>query len=266
MIREPNGATLRPDAYQVVSQRPRKSKYVEFISKDVDKYIMRRAEEATFRKEKEDLPIVEATSDVYDVRFTGKDRTALDKWLLLEVGPFPDVYKNLAVEHINKGDPKSGLVVADTMRETFGTSWAFPHAFVSWVMKNHFGKNELEDREVEAGHCAMMCFTSGYPLWTLEDSSNTLFDLLCDAKMPKLGSVDMLRVFYLKRSTDDQRAAVRTGNISLGCAALAKGQALMDAVCCGHASYNEIRGELALLYDEVPGCEALVDMINYFKK
>ncbi|CAE8652630.1 unnamed protein product, partial [Polarella glacialis] len=84
MIREPNGATLRPDAYQVVSQRPRKSKYVEFISKDVDKYIMRRAEEATFRKEKEDLPIVEATSDVYDVRFTGKDRTALDKWLLLE--------------------------------------------------------------------------------------------------------------------------------------------------------------------------------------
>ncbi|CAE8641044.1 unnamed protein product, partial [Polarella glacialis] len=168
MIREPNGATLRPDAYQVVSQRPRKSKYVEFISKDVDKYIMRRAEEATFRKEKEDLPIVEATSDVYDVRFTGKDRTALDKWLLLEVGPFPDVYKNLAVEHINKGDPKSGLVVADTMRETFGTSWAFPHAFVSWVMKNHFGKNELEDREVEAGHCAMMCFTSGYPLWTLE--------------------------------------------------------------------------------------------------
>jgi len=49
--------------------------------------------------------------------------------------------------------------------------------------------------------------------------------------MPKLGSVDDLRVFYLRRATDDQRAAVRTGSLSLGCATLAKAQALMDAVC-----------------------------------
>ena len=43
----------------------------------------------------------------YEVRFKGQDRTALDKWLLLEasdgysffisqVGAFPDVYENLA--------------------------------------------------------------------------------------------------------------------------------------------------------------------------
>ncbi|CAJ1440166.1 unnamed protein product, partial [Effrenium voratum] len=114
-------------------------------------YIVKEAEEATFRREKQDVPIIEATKDVYDVRFEGNDRTALDKWLLLEVGGFPDVYKNLAMDHINSGDAMTGLVIADTMRETFGFTWAFPHAYVSTLLNTYFnGKKEMEDRQIEA--------------------------------------------------------------------------------------------------------------------
>jgi len=265
LIREPNGAPLLPEQYMVVVQRPRKSWIVTLVAMDVDKYIMKRAEEANFRKTVQDMEVVEATKDVYDVRFKGSDRTALDKWLLLEVGAFPDVYKNLAIEKIQGEDAKSGLVIADTMRDTFGKSWGFPHAFCCRVLRDHFdGKGDLESREIEADHCAMRCFTTGYPVWTLEDDGDSLEALLLEAKMPKLGDISSLRVFYLKRATDDQRAAVRTGSISMGCATLAKGQALMDAVCCGHKSFNSIRQELAEMYDEVPGCEPLVDMINYF--
>jgi len=266
LIRQPNGSSLMPDLYMVVTQRPWTSKTVSLLAVDMDKYIMKRAEEAHFFKAKKDLEVIEATKDVYAVRFGGGDRTALDKWLLLEVGAFPDVYKHLALEHLEGADPKTGLVIADTMRESFGNSWGFPHEFVCHVLREHFsGKGAVEDREMEADHSAMRCFTSGYPLWTLEAEGASLQDLLMEAKMPKLGDMSSLRVFYLKRATDDQRAAVRTGSISLGCAAMAKGQALMDAVCCGHKSFAGIREELRNLYDEVPGCEPLVNMIDHFQ-
>jgi len=267
LVRKPAGAALRPDEYLVVSQRPRQSRNIILIAMNIDNYIAKRAEEANFRKGFQDLPVIEATKDVYDVRFGGGDRTALDKWLLLEVGAFPSVYKNLAVEQLDGPDKMSGLVIAETMRDTFGTSWGFPHAFLCRTLRDHFnGKGFFEKRELEADHCAQRCFTTGYPLWTLEDDGDTLESLLLEAKMPKLGDMDSLRVFFLKRSTDDQRVALRTKQISLGCIAMAKSQALMDAVCCGHKSYNGIRQEVRDLYDEVPGREGLVDMIDYFKQ
>merc|ERR1712113_109604 len=243
------------------------------LAPDMSKHIAKRAEEAHFFQDKKDVPVIEATKDAYEVKFKGSDRTALDKWLLLEVGAFPETYKNLALEHINGGDPKTGLVIADTMRDAFGSSWGFPHAFVTRVMRENMdslsfvdAKKNMQTRDMEADHSAVRCFTCGYPLWTLDEEDDALEDLLLEAKMERLRDLDSLRVFYLRRSNDDQRAAVRTGSISLGCAAMAKAQALMDATCCGHKSYEGIRNELSELYEEVPGAEPLVDMIHYFKK
>lgn len=268
LVRQPNGAPLEPEMYQVVSQKPRRSNVVHLVATDCEKYIMKRAEEATFENDKKDLPIIEATKDVYEVRFKGTDRNALDRWLLLNVGAFPDVYENLIEEHIQDGDAKTGLVIADTMRDTFGSAWAFPHAICCRILRKHFPfcKAELENRDIEADHCAVRCFTTGLPLWTLEQDGDTLYDLLCEAKMANLGSVDSLRVFYLKRVTDEQRAAVRTGSISTGQATMAKAQALMDAVCCGHKTYTAIRPELRDLYEEVPGLDPLVNMISYYEQ
>jgi len=268
LIRAPNGLKLQPNEWQVVTQQPRKTKVVKLLADDIGRYIVKRAEEATFRSEKQEKPIIEATKDLYEVRFQGQDQTALDKWLLLEVGAFPDVYKNLAMEHITSGDSMTGLVIADTMRETFGFTWAFPHAYVSTLLNTYFdGKKEMEDRSIEGKHVAQQCFTAGYPLWTLEDDSDdALNTLLGYAQMPELGSISALRVFNLKRSTDDQRRGVRAGRVSEGQAAMAKGQALMDAVVCGHKSYNGIRDELHDIYEEVPGCEPLCNLIQYFKQ
>merc|ERR1712023_562870 len=127
----------------------------------------KRAEEAVFNNDLKDLPVIEATKDVYEVKFKGTDRNALNRWLLLQVGAFPDVYEDLIQENIDKGEAKTALVIADTMRDAFGTQWGFPHAFCCRVLRDHFqGKGELENRDIEADHCAMRCFTSGYPLWT----------------------------------------------------------------------------------------------------
>lgn len=269
--RTPNGSPLYPWEYQVVSQKIKTSMRVKLVAFSAQKYIMKRSEEANFRQQKQDLPVIAATKDMYEVQFKGTDKNALDRWLLLEVGAFPDVYINLSQEHIEKGDPQTGLIIADTMRDAFGTQWAFPHAYCCRVLRlPHFNgkatiKGNNEDRELEADHSAHRAFTCGYPLWTLEEDGITLEDLIGEAKMPKQGSVDSLRVFYLRRAVDEQRASVRTGSMSLGCAAVSKAQALMDAVVCGHKSYQGVRKELADLYEEVPGCEPLMQMIEYFR-
>lgn len=265
LIRTPTGSALSPDMFQVVKQAPRKSWAVRLLATDMEKWIMKRAEEANFRKEQQDRPVIEATKDAYKVRFSGSDQTALDKWLLLEVGAFPEVYRNLAEGQLAKGDAKSALCIADTMRDAFGTLWGFPHAYLCRVLRDHFNGKREESREAEAEHSAVRCFKTGYPLWTLQEEDGDLQLLLNEAKMFRLGDVNALRAFYMKRTTDDQRAAVRTGSTTSGCATVAKAQALMDAVCCGHKSYNSIRKELSELYDEVPGCESLCEMIAHFE-
>lgn len=264
MMRSATGAKLRPDEYHVVRQCPRVSQRVALMSMEADAYIMKRAEEAHFRKEVQDLPVIEATKDVYDVRFKGSDRDALDKWLLLEVGPFPDVYMNLAQSHLNKEDPKTALVIADTMRDTFGTTWGFAHAFVGQLLKDHFkAQEEVEDRDMEATHCIQRCFTTNLPLWTLMDENGSVEDLLSEADVPAITDMEALRWFYTKRSTDDQRRAVRTFSITESSATLAKAQALMDTSCCGGKTFKELRPQLRDLYEEVPGTDELVALFDY---
>jgi len=271
LVREPNGKKFRQTGeMMVVSQQLVKGPYVKLLAMEINKYIAKQAEEAVFNNEKKDLGIIEAAKDVYDISFKGADRRALEKWLLLEVGPFPDVHQSLLEFQLEQDDEKSALIVADTMRSVYGDAWCFPHQTVSHQLRTHFnGQNGTEDRTKEAERCAQQCFTSGYPLWTLSAdllAKEPLKDLLVAASMPKVPDMDTLRVFYLKRVTDDQRKAVRTGNISLGIAALARAQALMDGVVCGHKTFNTVRDELSDIYEEVPGYEDLVDFILYFKQ
>jgi len=267
-LRTPNGQKLRPDDYQVVTQKSRKTWKLSLMAVSMEKWISKRAEEANFNRQEKDEGVVEAVKDTYDFKFTGASRNALDKFLLLQVGAFPDIYRQLAQERIDAGDAKSGLVIADSMRDAFGTQWAFPHSYICKILRTHFDGKEASgdvDRGMEADHSAERCFKTGYPLWSLAEEDD-LEDLLKEANMPRLNNVADLRVFYLKRVTDDQRAAVKVGDLSDGCATVAKAQALMDAVCCGHKSYSGIRQELHDMYDEVPGCEPLVDMIRYFMR
>lgn len=268
LLRTPNGQALQPDAYQVVSQKPRKAWKLVLMALRMDKWIAKRAEEANFENAEQDQGVLEAVKDAYDFQFKGGDRNALNKWLLLQVGAFPDVYRQLADERLLCGDPKSALVIADTMRDAFGTQWAFPHSYQCMILRNYYNLSDSDDpdrqmdRSMEADHSAERCFKTGYPLWSLAEEDDLEF-LLGEAKMPRLEDMDSLRVFYLGRVVNDQRAAVRCGDMSEGCATLAKAQALLDSVCCGHKSYAGVRQQLRDMYDEVPGCEPLVELISY---
>lgn len=51
----------------------------------------------------------------------------LGGYLLLRVGPFPDVYELLAAEHLSKGNPQSALVAGEKARSVFA-EWGHTHA------------------------------------------------------------------------------------------------------------------------------------------
>merc|ERR1711920_436088 len=105
------------------------------------------------------------------------------------------------MEKIENDEVKTGLVIADTMRDTFGSSWGFPHAFLTKVMLENSQALEFKDgdmtkkRDLEAHHSAVRCFTAAYPLWTLDEVDYSLQDLLLAAQMEKLGDLNALRVF-----------------------------------------------------------------------
>jgi hypothetical protein len=85
----------------------------------------------------------------------------LERFLLMNVGPFPDVYEGLARFHLAKGDDKSGLVTCERAATVF-PGWGRAHVFHSQVL------TEL-GREAEARDAAR--FGLQMPLWTLGNRS-----------------------------------------------------------------------------------------------
>jgi hypothetical protein len=85
----------------------------------------------------------------------------LERYLLVNVGPFPDIYEGLARFHLAKGDDKSGLVACERAATVF-PGWGRAHVFHSQVLM------EL-GREPEARDAAR--FGLQMPLWTLGNRS-----------------------------------------------------------------------------------------------
>jgi hypothetical protein len=81
----------------------------------------------------------------------------LERFLLIHVGPFPDVYEGLARFHLAKGDEQSGLVTCERAARVF-PGWGRAHVFHANVL------SEL-GRPAEARDAAR--FGLQMPLWTL---------------------------------------------------------------------------------------------------
>jgi hypothetical protein len=81
----------------------------------------------------------------------------LERFLVMKVGPFPDVYEGLARFHLAKGDDKSCLVTCERAANIF-PGWGRAHVFHAQVL------TEL-GREAEARDAAR--FGLQMPLWTL---------------------------------------------------------------------------------------------------
>lgn len=82
---------------------------------------------------------------------------ALERFLVLKVDKFPDVFEGLAEFHLAKGDEASALVTCERANTLF-PGWASPHVFYAKILKRLGRDCEMRD----AARFALQM-----PLWTM---------------------------------------------------------------------------------------------------
>ena len=80
----------------------------------------------------------------------------VDKYVLLKVGPFPDLYQNMARQHFAKGDEQSALIAAEAANGKL-------HGFASTFRFYARLLSSLPNRHEEARDAARMCLRLPLP-------------------------------------------------------------------------------------------------------
>jgi hypothetical protein len=92
----------------------------------------------------------------------------LDKYVLLRVGPFPDLYRSLSSQHLGKGDVQAALIAAES---SSGKLTGFASTFLSYAKLLQSLPNRGEESRDAARNCLRM------PLWTVGMSIDDVKDV-----------------------------------------------------------------------------------------
>merc|ERR1712106_598122 len=93
----------------------------------------------------------------------------LDKYILLRVGPFPDLYETMSREHVGRNSEESALIAAETANGKFT---GFGSAFASYARLLSSLPNRMEETRDAARVCIRLpLFTMGMTLEEFADVS-----------------------------------------------------------------------------------------------
>lgn len=135
-----------------------------------------------------------ALDNLYPAGDAAKLGYGVDKYVLLRVGPFPDLYQRMALQHAERGDEQSSLIAAETSsskHECFGTTFRF----YARLLKS------FPARDDESRDAARMCLRLPLPTlgMTLEDFKEVavLGQLADESDSPK-EAAEKLKAMYEK--------------------------------------------------------------------
>ncbi|PXF46020.1 hypothetical protein BWQ96_04195 [Gracilariopsis chorda] len=159
----------------------------------------------------------------------------LERFLILKVGPFPDIYEGLVEFHKAKGDTQSALITCERSANAH-PGWGRAHAFHANFLR------EL-GREMEARDAARFCLQM--PLWTI-GSVETLLDM---ASLAGYEDSTSLCKIYKRLYEDDRKQEIADGKAPQQ-VALDRAAYLLDVCFTDGSGWESIKEDLAALYDE----------------
>ena len=190
--------------------------------------------------------LAEALDSPYEAGSVEKLGYGCDKYVLLRVGPFPDLYETMALGHKSRGDESSSLIAAEASNGKF-VGFASTFAFYARLL-NSFGA-----REDEARDAARMCLR--LPLPSIGYSDDDWKEVAVLAQIA--GAEDSIEValakleaFYEKMKTkerDEDMAGMDSGK-SGEQMAIDIANDLLDRTALGNARWADIRSDLAKVY------------------
>mmetsp|Transcript_5088 Transcript_5088/g.15224 ORF Transcript_5088/g.15224 Transcript_5088/m.15224 type:complete len:328 (+) Transcript_5088:102-1085(+) len=157
----------------------------------------------------------------------------LERYVVLKVGPFPDIYEGLSRFHELKGDVQSSLICAERSGVAF-PGWGRGHAFHSRLLQRI-------GRDAESKDAAK--YALQLPLWTLGDSL-TEISTIAGYQDPS----SLTKIF--KRLAEDERLDEIKQGKPAEQVALDRAAYLLDYVYAeGKNTWESVRSHLADLYE-----------------
>lgn len=178
----------------------------------------------------------------YEMGSVEKLGYGLEKYVLLRVGPFPDLYETMANQHLSRGDEESSLIAAEASNGKFG-GFGSTFAFYAKLLSS------LPNREEECRDAARMCVRMPLPSMGL-----TVSDFATVSKMAQYAdaadntetALQKLRDMYENIREHEQDD--NNGDKSVKQTAMEDANYLLDIACLTGQKYGEVRGEIANIY------------------
>jgi hypothetical protein len=192
--------------------------------------------------------LLEGLDAPYEVGSVEKLGYGCDKYVLLRVGPFPDLYETMALGHKGRGDESSSLIAAEASNGKF-VGFASTFAFYAGLLSS-FGA-----RDDEARDAARMCLR--LPLPSIGYSDDDWKEVAVLAKIANEDdsfeeALAKMQVFYEKMKTkerDEDLAGMDSGKTDEQ-QAIDLANDLLDRTALGNAKWVEIRSDLARVYTD----------------
>ena len=177
-----------------------------------------------------------------------ESKLGLERFLIIKVGAFPDLYEGLAEFHEAKKDTQSALITCERAAQVH-PGWGRAHAFHARYLKSLGRENEARDA---ARFCLQM------PLWTIGRRS----DVQDMGKLSGYQDQDSLGKIYRRLYEDRREKEIQEGKAPEQ-VALDRAAYLLDVcVAEGWESWEAAKYPLGELYDEA-GLHDIATFIRY---
>lgn len=186
--------------------------------------------------------LIEATMDTpYEMGSVEQLGYGLDKYVLLRVGPFPDLYETMSNQHLTRQDMESSLIAAEASNGKFS---GFGSTFVFYAKL----LGSLPKRAEECRDAARMTLRMPIPSMGL-----TRRDIIEISKMAGYGDDGtdgdaLAKMLEMYEKIKEHEREDNSGDKSPKQAAMEDANYLLDVACLTGQKYGEIRGKIAEIY------------------
>ena len=184
-----------------------------------------------------------------------------EKYTLLRVGPFPDLYQAMSLQHASRSDESSSLIAAEAANGKF-TSFASTYRFYARLL------NSFPNRIEEARDASRMCLRLPLPTigMQLDDFKEVaVLGLIAERDDPVDVALTKLQNMYEKireheREDDPQANQGMTPEQQ----AADEANYLLDITALTGGSWRETRAKLAEIFRKV-NKDDMADFVNPYK-
>ena len=167
----------------------------------------------------------------------------VDKYILLRIGPFPDLYETMALNHLSRQDVESSLIAAEANNGKFG-GFGSTFAFYARLLSSL-----PQIRKDEARDAARMCVRM--PLPSMGLTRNDFADISKLAQFAEEGDstdVAMAKMLEYYEKIREHERDENGGDKTPKQVASDEANYLLDVACLTGRRYGEVRERIAEIY------------------